>query len=122
MMEDSNNLMEKSNNKPKNKKFKLAIKVNKKFFKPNNSALTKILTFIILIALIVVSSFLFIFMVFKRRNKIYTLLTKNNIPSNDTQLENKSDLLNPEFENIKNIIIDKDNKEESRIKLEELKN
>ena len=122
MMEDSNNLMEKSNNKPKNKKFKLAIKVNKKFFKPNNSALTKILTFIILIALIVVSSFLFIFMVFKRRNKIYTLLTKNNIPSNDTQLENKSDLLNPEFENIINIIIDKDNKEESRIKLEELKN
>ena len=122
MMEDSKNLMERNHNKRKKNKYKLTIKLNKKFFKPNKSALTKILAFIILISLIIVSSFIFIFMIFKRRNNIDSLLTKNNIPSNDTQFESQSEQINPEFENIKNIIIDKDNKEEKKVKLEELKN
>ena len=123
MMEDSSNLMGRKNKKPKNNKYKLNIKIKKSNFKPNKSYLTKIIAFIILISIIAVSSFIFTFIINKRRyNNIDTLLTKNNIPRNDTQFEIQSQLLNP---NIKNIIKNNDSdnyKEEYRTKLEELKN
>ena len=118
-MEDSSNLMENKNNKPKKnitikKKRKTRIKL---------STWKKIITFIILSFAIMVVSCIFIFIIFKRRNNIDSLLTKNNFPSNESQLEGQNEILNPNFKNIQNEIKNNDNYEdEIRVKLENLQN
>ena len=118
-MEDSNNLMENKNNKSiENYK----IKKNRKT-KSDKSTWKKIIIFIFSILAIVVVSCIFIFIIFKRRNNIDSLLTKNNFPSNESQFENQNELINPNFENIQNEIKNNDNNiDEKRVKLENLKN
>ena len=118
-MEDSNNLMENKNNKSiENYK----IKKNRKI-KSDKSTWKKIIIFIFSILAIVVVSCIFIFIIFKRRNNIDSLLTKNNFPNNESQFENQNELINPNFENIQNEIKNNDNNiDEKRVKLENLKN
>ena len=118
-MEDSNNLMENKNNKSiENYK----IKKNRKT-KSDKSTWKKIIIFIFSILAIVVVSCIFIFIIFKRRNNIDSLLTKTNFPSNESQFENQNELINPNFENIQNEIKNNDNNiDEKRVKLENLKN
>jgi len=122
-MEDSNNLMENKDNKPKENNHNLSLKKKRKN-RSDKSALKKIITFIILIIFgIVAVSCIFIFIIFKRRNNIDSLLTKNNFPSNESQFESQNELINPNLENIQNEIKNNDNnKDENRVKLENLKN
>ena len=121
-MEDSNNLMQNKYNKPKNNNDKLAIKKNRKIIS-DKSTLKKIITFIILIFVIVLSSCIFVFLIFKRRNNIDSLFNKNNFPSNESQFENLNELINPNLENIQNEIKNNDSKkDENRVKIENLKN
>jgi len=124
-MEDSSNLMKSENKDSKKKEIKLAINVNKKLLKANKSSMIKIIPIIILLSLIVVSSFIYIYIIFKRRNNLDALLSKNEFPKNDTQFDNLSEPINPNLENIKNIIKNNyynNSKEEKKSKLEELKN
>ena len=122
-MEDSKNLMENKNSKPnENNNNILEIKENSEI-KSDNSTWKKIITIIILIFTIVVVSILFVFMIFKRRNNIDSLLNKNNFPSNESQFESQNELINPNLEKIQNEIKNNDkNKDESKANLEDLKN
>jgi len=61
LMEDSSNLMKSENKDSKKKEIKLAINVNKKLLKANKSSMIKIIPIIILLSLIVVSSFIYIY-------------------------------------------------------------
>jgi hypothetical protein len=118
-MEDLNNLMGNKNNISNEN---ITIK-KKRETKIKKSTWKKIITFIILIFAIMVVSCIFIFIIFKRRNNIDSLLTKNNFPSNESQLEGQNEILNPNFKNIQNEIKNNDNYEdEIRVKLENLQN